>query len=121
MAISSQGTTFSFSGFTALITSISIEEGQGEVVDMTAIADPVGYKRMVATGALLTPAKVSIEYMRTAATPGPLSVVGLTGNLTIAHASMTVSKLAVIEAAAHELAANDIVRGRATFVLNQTA
>lgn len=120
MAISSQGTTFSFSGFTALITSISIEEGQGEVVDMTAIADPVGYKRMVATGALLTPAKVSIEYMRTAGTPNPLSVVGLTGNLVIAHNYLTVSKQAAIDTASHELAANDVIRGRATFVLNQT-
>jgi hypothetical protein len=120
VAISSQGTTFSFSGFSALITSISIEEGQGEVVDMTAIADPVGYKRMVATGALLTPAKVSIEYLRTAGTPSPLSVVGLTGNLVVSHAALTVSKLAAIDSASHELAANDVIRGRATFVLNQT-
>lgn len=120
MAISSQGVSFSFSGFTALITSISIEEGQGEVVDMTAIADPVGYKRLVATGALLTPAKVSIEYLRTASTPGPLSVVGMVGVLTISHASATVSKLAVIESATHDFSSGDLVRGRATFVLNQT-
>lgn len=118
MATSSQGTTFSFSGFSALITSISIEEGQGEVVDMTKIDDLVGYKRMVATGALLSPAKVTLEYLRTAGTPAPLATVGLTGNLSISGPSVSITKSAILDTASHELAVSDLIRGRATFILH---
>jgi len=120
VAISSQGTTFSFSGFTALITSISIEEGQGEVVDMTTIAEPAAYKRIVSTGAILSPAKVSIEYLRSLSSPPPLTMSGASGVLVIVHGSMSVSKQAVVESSSHDLAAGDMVRGRMTFVLNQT-
>lgn len=120
MAISSQGTTLSFSGFSALITSISIEEGQGEVVDMTKVNDPVGYKRMVATGALVSPAKVSVEYIRSASTPPPLTIVGMSGTLSITHSRLTLSKPAIVDTASHELAVDSAVRGRVTFIINQS-
>lgn len=115
MAISSHGTTFSFSGFSALITSVSIEDGQAEVVDMTAIADPVGHKRLVATGALLTPPKVSIEFLRTTQTPVALGTSGRTGTLTINGPGISVTKPAALDSITHEMAVGEIVRGQATF------
>ncbi len=120
MAISSHGTTFSFSGFSANVTSISIEEAQSEVVDMTAIADPVGYRRLVATGAILTAPKVSIEFIRTATTPAPLFMQGATGTLSISSPSINITKLAAVESLTHEMAVGDVIRGQASFLINLT-
>ena len=58
MAISSQGATFSFSGFSAHYTSISVQEPEFEVVDMTKIDDPIGTRRMVSTGDVTSPARM---------------------------------------------------------------
>ncbi len=131
MAISSQGTTFAFQDvggtFTAKVLSISVEEATPEIVDMTQVGDPLGGRKMVATGDILSPAKVTIEYLRDStelarATPlSPLGagLAGQVGTLTIANsAAFVVQSEAVLESAGTELAVGDAIRGRMTFVMN---
>ena len=120
MAISSQGTTFTFSGLTAQITSIQIEEGQGEVVDMTEISDPIRKKRMIASGDIVTPPKVSVDYIRLASTLSPLNMTSISGTLTISHPNASLTCEASIESASTEMSAGDILRGKIVFVLDQT-
>ena len=120
MAISSQGTTFSFSGLTALITSIQIEEGQGEVVDMTSISDPIGKKRMMATGDIAVPPKVAVDYIRLSSTFAPLTMTGRSGSLTISHPAVSISCPASIESSSTEMAVGDFLRGKLVFLLDQT-
>jgi hypothetical protein len=125
VAISSQGITFSFSGAALTIsggvTSISIEEAQPEVVDMTRPTDPLGVRRMASTGDVLAPPKITIDYFRTGndlAGFAPAHSAGDYGAIVLQHAAFTVAKNAVIESASTELAVGDFVRGKITFIIN---
>lgn len=120
MAISSQGTTFAFPGFTAHYTSISVEEPQAEVVDMTAIDDPVGVRRMVGTGDISSPGRVRVDYIRLAGTPAPLTISGISGNLSISHDNISVTKKAVLESATSEIAVGSFIRGTLNFVIDNS-
>jgi len=131
VAISSQGTTFAFQDgggtFTAKVLSISVEEATPEIVDMTQVGDSLGARKMVATGDILSPAKVTIEYLRDAtelaqATPlstfGP-ATAGQVGTLTIANSAAFVAQSeALLESAGTEMSVGDAIRGRMTFVMN---
>lgn len=128
MAISSHGTTFAFvtasATFAGRVTSISIEEAQPEIVDMTDVGDLVARKRMMATGDVLTPPKVSIDYMRQAGdlTMFPVllaSESNLEGQLTIASPSFTVSEQAVLDSASTEMAVGDVIRGKMSFTITR--
>ena len=120
MAISSQGATFTFPGFTALCTSISVQEPEAEVVDMTRINDPVRTRRMVATGDVTSPATVRVDYIRLANTPAPLTISGLSGQLVISHPNVSVSKKAVLQSATSEIAVGDVLRGTLNFVIDDS-
>jgi len=122
MAFSAQGTTFSFAGITATYTSISVEEPQAEVVDITSKDDPVGVRKMKSTGDFLTPARVRVDYIRAVSSPQPLTISGLSGALSISHSpsGVSVTKNAILESASTELAVGSIVRGSMQFVLDGT-
>lgn len=120
MAFSSQGTTFTFPGFTAVYTSVSVEEPQAEIVDMTAIDDPLGKKRMVSTGDKTAPGRVRVDYIRLAGTPSPMDISGLSGQLTISHANLSVSRKAIVESASSEMAVGDFLRGSLDFVIDDS-
>jgi hypothetical protein len=119
MAISSQGTTFTFAGFQAHFTSISVEEPQAEIVDMTAgFTDPLRVRRMVATGDIIAPGRVRVDYIRLSNTPAPLAIAGLSGQLSIAHANISVTRQAVLESATSEMAVGEFLRGSLNFVID---
>jgi hypothetical protein len=121
MAISSQGTTFTFAGLQAHYTSISVEEPEAEVVDMTAAGDPLSIKRrMVATGDFTSPGSISVDYIRLAGTPAPLAISGLEGQLSISHPNISVSKKAVLQSATSEMAVGDFLRGTLKFVIDHS-
>jgi hypothetical protein len=129
MAISSQGTTFTFPGFTAHYTSISVEEPEAEVVDMTTIDDPLGRRRMIPTGDVTAPATIRVDYIRlptTTAKPlGFTGKLGLNGGQTVvlsfAHATAGnfTAKAAVVSAST-EIAVGDIIRGTLNFVVDSS-
>jgi hypothetical protein len=129
VAISSHGTTFAFSGIAGLtgsVLSISVEEAQPEIVDMTAVTDDIAVRRLMTTGDIVTPPKVSIEYLRSADNlyvhPLMNTPAGAYGLLTIAHGPSvsTVARFACVESASTELAVGDLVRGKLTFVVDTT-
>lgn len=129
MAISSHGTTFAFIApsftFAANVTSISIEEAQPEVVDMTAIDDPLGRRRIMATGDVLAPPKVSIEYMRSAGDftqyiPGQaMETGGLEGTLIVSHPRFNFNQTAVLDSASTDMAVGDVIRGKMSFTISR--
>ena len=130
MAISSHGTTFSFSAdqdfVSGRVTSISIEEAQPEVVDMTDIGDPLGGRRIMATGDVLSPAKVTIEFMRTAFDLGNFppgyttdTQGGLEGYLLISCPSFTINQPAVLDSASTDMAVGDVIRGKMSFTISR--
>lgn len=130
MAISSHGTTFSFSSdqdfVSGRVTSISIEEAQPEVVDMTDIGDTLGGRRIMATGDVLSPAKVTIEFMRTASDLGQFppgyttDTSGMVeGSLSIACPSFAINQQAVLDSASTDMAVGDVIRGKMSFTISR--
>ena len=127
MAISSHGTTFAFSGIVGLtgsVVSISVEEAQPEIVDMTQQGDPAGVKRLMLSGDITTPPKVSIEYFRSADNlyyqPLTSTPAGAYGLLSIGHgpSGTVVSRYACVETSSTEMAVGDLVRGRLSFIID---
>lgn len=128
MAISSQGTTFTFPGFTAHYTSISVEEPQAEIVDMTSFGDAVGTKKMVPTGDITSPGRIRVDYIRLAGTTAPLAMTGKTGinageAVTLSFSHSTASNFTtkgVLESASSEIAVGEFIRGSLSFVIDNT-
>ena len=130
MAISSHGTTFTFFSEALFVnghvTSISIEEAQPEVVDMTAIDDPLGGRRIMATGDVLSPAKVTIEFMRATAdlqafSPGQTTdtLEQLQGTLEISSQGLSFNQPAVLDSASTDMAVGDVIRGKMSFTISR--
>ena len=130
MAISSHGTTFFFSSeaifVNGRVTSISIEEAQPEVVDMTDIGDPLGGRRIMATGDVLSPAKVTIEFMRRSSDlqnfpPGTTTDTPeqLEGTLRISRSGIDFDQPAVLTSASTDLAVGDVIRGKMSFTISR--
>jgi hypothetical protein len=131
VAIPSHGTTFSFSAdqdfVSGQVTSISIEEAQPEVVDMTAIDDPLGGRRIMATGDVLSPAKVTIEFMRTVSDLGGFSPGYTTDTFGAVEGTLVISKSpgfilsqqAVLDSASTDLAVGDVIRGKMSFTISR--
>lgn len=129
MAISSHGTTFAFSGIVGLtgsVVSISVEESQPEIVDMTRRDDLVGVKRLMLSGAITTPPRVSIEYLRSAdnLTYQPLAntPAGAYGLLSIGHgpSGTIITRYACVETSSTEMAVGDFIRGKLSFIIDTT-
>lgn len=130
MPISSQGTTFSFLGVQALCTSVQVDEPEMEYVDMTSwdgdwVAGK-GVRKIVATGDMKSPGKVTVEYMREPGDRTPLESRGLWGDLLIAvpdgpgRSPVIVFKKAFLESGTTELSAGDMVRGRLSFLIDHS-
>jgi len=130
MPISSQGTTFSFPGIIASYTSVQVEEPEMEVVDMTPwTGDWVagqGRKRLVATGDMKSPGRVTVDYLREPGSRVPLEMRGLYGDLLMAvpdgpgRREVIILRKAYVESATTEVAAGDMIRGQITFVIDHT-
>jgi len=128
MAISSLGTTFTFPGFTAHYTSISVEEPEAEVVDMTKAGDPLGKRRMVPTGDVTSPARIRVDYIRLANTAKPMALTGVGGVnggqavvLSFSHSTAgNFTTKGILQSASSEFASGDLMRGSLTFVIDSS-
>ena len=122
MPISSQGTTFTFPGISAVYTSIQVDEPEPEIVDMTSPSDPLGVRRMMDTGDMKSPGRVTVDYLRERASRAPLRLSGSYGVLTLSHPQegSLLQVGAIVESATTEVSAGDLVRGRITFMIDHT-
>ena len=126
MPSSTQGATFSFPGIVATYTSIQVEDPEPEVVDMTAFNGQLGIKRIVYTGDMKSPGRVSVDYLRDAGCAAPLTMTGLYGILTISFPQgadrqpQIVQRRALLESATTEMSVGDLVRGRLSFLIDHT-
>ena len=129
MPISSQGAQFSFPGISGLFTSISVEEPEMELVDMTGWDEPFvagrGRKRIVATGDMKSPGRIVVDYLREPGGLPPLEMRGAYGNLVLTipegpGGQVIVFRRAYLASATTEISTGDIVRGRITFQIDHT-
>ena len=126
MPITSQGATFTFPGIEGTYTSIQVEDPEPEMVDMTSPADPLGIRRMVDTGDMKTPGRITVDYLREGQSPTPLKMAGSYGILRIAlpdrplFFGTVVQVGAIVEKASTEFAVGEFVRGRITFMVDHT-
>ena len=120
--VTAQGGTFSFaitggSTYTAVVTSVSVEAPQAEVVDMTAIDDPADEINLAPSG-LWAGGSVSVGYIHGGAGATDVrDIVRKHGTLSFSSAGYSVSRKAILESATAEGSVNDIVRGNLKFRL----
>jgi hypothetical protein len=114
--LNAHGGTFTFSNFTAAISSISIETPTAEVVDMTSISAAANHVVMVPTGAWSGGA-ISVDYIRVSQTVDPQTLVSKTARLSFSSAGYSVARQVVLQSASTEARVGDLVRGSLRFVL----
>jgi hypothetical protein len=114
--LSAQGGTFTFQGFSAAVTGISVETPTAEVVDMTPMTASASQMVMVPTGAW-SGGTVSVDYIRLAGTADPQTLVSKCAQLSFASPGFSVSRLVVLQSASTEARVGDLVRGSLRFVL----
>jgi hypothetical protein len=107
---------FSFNGTTYAATSVSVEAPQPEIVDMTSLGSPLGDPRMVPTGDVTAPGRISVEAFGFA---NPASLVGTIGLATFTTPLGSVSKRAICDSASVEGQVADLLRVR--FSLTMTS
>lgn len=110
-----QGATFSFgTHLTSLIvTGISVETPQAEVVNMTGGTHAVGQIVMVPTGDLSS-GTVSVDYIHSGSL-NPVASVAKSAALTFSSAGYSVTRTAILLSATTEARMGDIVRGNLKF------
>lgn len=108
------GGVFSFAGFSAAVTGVSVETPTAEIVDMSGVDDGVGRVVLVPTGDWKG-GSITVDYVRTASTVDPQSLVRNTGQLRFTSPGFSVSKRVILESASAEARAGEIVRGSLRF------
>lgn len=113
--VHAQGATFSFAGYRAIVSGISVETPTAEVTDMTPGWAPAGMHVAVPTGDWSGGA-ISVDYIH--AGPSQVDVQSLVrrrGALVFSSTNFTVSRNAILESATTEARTGDIVRGTMRF------
>ena len=111
-----QGATFTFRGFSAAITGISVEYPKAEVANMTSMSHGLGYVVLVPTNDW-SAGSLSVDYLRHASTGDPQDQVRKVNQLTLASSGFTISKRVVCESASSEVRVGELVRGNLKFTI----
>jgi hypothetical protein len=114
--LNAHGGTFTFQGFSAAVTGISVETPTAEVVDMTPMTASASQMVMVPTGAW-SGGTISVDYIRVSQTVDPQTLVSKCDQLTFSSSGFSVSRRVVLQSASTEARVGDLVRGSLRFVL----
>lgn len=113
--VSAQGATFTFAGFGAIVTGISVETPTAEVTDMTSAVAPLGTLMAVPTGDW-SGGSISVDYIHAGRLQAdPQTLVRRRGQLNFSSTNYSVSRNVILESATTEARAGDIVRGTLRF------
>ena len=113
--VSAQGATFTFAGFGAIVTGISVETPTAEVTDMTSAVDSVGTIAVVPTGDW-SGGSISVDYIHAGPLQAdPQTLVRAQGQLRFVSPNYSISRNAILESATTEARAGEIVRGTMRF------
>lgn len=114
MAISlAQNSTFSFGGTTYTVTSVTVDAPQPEIVNMTAVNDPVGTIRMVPTGAYSSPGRISVEGFGFS---DPKDLIGVIGSAVFSTPGGSVTRNAICDSATVDAQVGQVLRIRMTLM-----
>lgn len=114
--ITAQGATFTFKGYVATITAISVESPVAETVDMTGPNDPVNFSVIVPTGGW-TGGTITVDYLHAAGGTDPVTLVAQVGTVSFSSAGYSVTKNAILQSVTHGVQVGDLVKGSLKFVL----
>jgi hypothetical protein len=113
--VHAQGATFTFAGYSAIVTGISVETPTAEVTDMTSAVAPLGTQAVVPTGDW-SGGSISVDYVHAGRQAiDPQSIVRTRGQLRFSSTNYSVSRNAILESATTEARTGDIVRGTMRF------
>jgi hypothetical protein len=105
-ATTAHGATFTFSGFSGLVTGLSVQTPTAEVVEMSSMTSGSGQIMLVPTGAW-TGGEMTVECLGLG---DPQGLVRNVGVATFASQNLTVTRRVVCESASVEARAGELVR-----------
>ena len=111
-----QGATFTFKGSRFTITSISVDSPTAEVADMTAWNAAASQSVIAPTGSW-SGGNVTVEFLRTPATPDLSPLVTKVGALAFSSPGFSYSRNVLLESYSEGAKVGDLVRGTAKFRL----
>lgn len=112
-ALSAQGSTFQFGTVTYLVTSVSVDSAQPEVVNMTTPHDPKATVKMVYTGDYLSSGRISVEGF---GVNNPIKLVGSTAVAQFLYPGGTVTCNAICDSVTFDAKVGDLLRFRMTLI-----
>ena len=107
--------SFSFSGVTYTVTSVSVEAPSPEIVNMTSPTDAAGKMMMVKTGDYTSPGRISVEGF---GANDPMGLVNLTGMAVFSTPLGAISRYCILDSARTEGRVGDVLR--VSFTLTPT-
>lgn len=113
MAISSQGSTFTFNGEVFTATSVSVEAPTAEIVDMTPPTAPLGFRVLVPTGDATSTGKIDVEGFGFA---DPKAYVAVVGQAVFSTPAGSISRQVVCDSASVTGQVGDLFRFRISFI-----
>ena len=115
MAVSSQGSTFSFLGIVFNVTSLSVESPTPEIVDMTPPSAPLGRKVLFPTGDATSTGRIEVEAIPFGVI-NPSVLVGVIGEASFSHPTGSITRNVICDSANITGQVGDFLRMRITFV-----
>ena len=113
MAISAQGSTFTYRGEVFTATSVSVEAPTPEIVDMTPPNAPVGYRVLVPTGDATSTGKIDVEGIGFA---DPKDYVATVGQAQFQTPAGTINRQVICDSASVTGQVGDLFRFRISFI-----
>jgi hypothetical protein len=114
MAVSSQGSTFTFKGVVFTATSVSVEAPEAEIVDMTPVTANIGFRVLVPTGDLGgSTGKIDVEGF---GFDDPYFYVAQVGQIRFATRLGTITRQVVCDSCSVTGRVGDLLRFRISFV-----
>lgn len=112
-AFTSQGCTFTFANTNWDVTSISVEAPTPEIVNMTAQNAPAATMRMVPTGDVTSPGRITVDALGEA---NPNALVGFRGPAVFTTPRGVLSRTAICDSASVEATVGSLFRVRFTLM-----
>jgi hypothetical protein len=106
--------SFTFAGFYAIVTDISVETPTAGVADMTGLTDGANARVLVPTREL-NGGSVTVGFIQQAGGSDPQSLIGKWGPLRFSSTGYSVSRQAILESASTEARVGELIRGTLKF------
>tara|TARA_Y100000401_G_scaffold38584_1_gene29119 strand:+ start:2685 stop:3062 length:378 start_codon:yes stop_codon:yes gene_type:complete len=109
------GASFSFRGFDALISGVSVETPKAEIINTTSVYDNVGVRQDLPTGEQAQPGTITVDYIAKSTSADPQNLVHAQSQLNIVGSNYSITRNVILESASVDARTGNSIRGSLKF------